>query len=294
MELVSSQYGGSKEDEKLSRQLLADVVETPAAHFVVDAKLLELTHRKEVLDSFHTMVKHGIRALPFDPMLLEWRDPGSRTVLFVRVQTKPLPLPDKLPQWMYENGKDWSKTAEHDVLAYPVLFTNAGNVMEPDMVLVSGCDAANPIRIHWGGGEDGRAFRVSTYLGGVDAKLREHIAIIAAEGMALAMLMLNNKSVDKVHIDTEALSRARLRNHKCAIRPYTLLRIGTIYDRHGREVTHTGRHMPVHWRCAHVRQQKYGPGWSKVKPILIPACLVNFATDTDVAGVPLPKHEVVE
>jgi hypothetical protein len=113
--------------------------------------------------------------------------------------------------------------------------------------------------------------------------------------MAMAMLLLNNRSVAKRRIDTTAMNRARMKNNKLPIPDYTVLRIGTIYDRHGREVSNpTGRHMPVHWRIAHVRNQPFGPGRKQTRPILIPAVLVNFDSDTVVEEVPLPKHEVVE
>jgi hypothetical protein len=38
------------------------------------------------------------------------------------------------------------------------------------------------------------------------------------------------------------------------LRQYTLMKIGTVYDKTGIGHAHSGaRHMPVHWRCGHNR-----------------------------------------
>src|SRR5262245_14750190 len=59
-----------------------------AAHFVISPKLLDIATRNDVQKSHLAMVKAGIRSLPFDPVLMEWRD-GSH-IHFARIGTKPL------------------------------------------------------------------------------------------------------------------------------------------------------------------------------------------------------------
>lgn len=111
----------------------------------------------------------------------------------------------------------------------------------------------------------------------VDRHADESEGLAAALAVSIALLMLNIRGVDKQVIEASALSRARQKRGKPAIPSHTLLRVGTIYDRSGRGVAAgSGRHMPVHLRAGHVRQQPCGPASADRKPVFIPPVLVNY------------------
>jgi hypothetical protein len=283
--MVLSDRGDGKEDDKM-RQQLGLLLADRAAHFVIDPKLVTLCNDKKVQASILTLVKHGVQSLPFNPMLVEWRDHRDpEFVHFVRLQTGPI-VPPMFTGQLKESC---------DVYAYPMT-TYPGPETGDRAILAM--DIRDPMPLSWDGGKHGKEDRPFVCWTGraknpEEEQLRDSLAMVSVKALAIALLMLNNRSVAKEHVDTTPLNRARMKNNKLPIPAYTVLKIGTIYDRHGRSVSNpTGRHMPVHWRCAHIREQRYGPGFTKVRPILIAATLVNFQSDTDIDKVPVPKHEV--
>jgi hypothetical protein len=289
--LVLSDNGDGTDSDKM-RQQLALLLADRAAHFVIDPKLVDLFKDKKVQASMTTLVKHGVQSLPFDPMLVEWRDHRDpEFVHFVRLQTKPIvpPIFSGKLRVLGEEGH------ECDIYAYPL--TTCPGPETGDRAIIA-MDIRDPMPLSWDAGRYGKGDRPFVCWTGMsknseEEKLRDNLAMVSVRALSIALLMLNNKSVTKEHVDTTPLNRARMKNNKLPIPAYTVLKIGTIYDRHGRAVSNpTGRHMPVHWRCAHVREQPYGPGRTKVRPILIAATLVNFQSDTDIDKVPVPKHEV--
>jgi hypothetical protein len=290
--LVLSDNGDGTDSDKM-RQQLALLLADRAAHFVIDPKLVLLFRDEKVQASMVTLVKHGVQALPFDPMLVEWRDHRDpEFVHFVRLQTKPI-VPPIFATQMTDHGY------QCDIYAYPM--TTCPGPETGDRAIVA-MDIRDPMPLSWDGGKfpnpnSKRERPFVCWTGNSkneeEEHLRDNLAMTSVRALGIALLMLNNKSVAKEHIDTQSLNKARMKNNKLPIPAYTVLKIGTIYDRHGKAVSNpTGRHMPVHWRCAHIREQRYGPGYSKVRPILIAATLVNFDSDTDIDKVPVPKHEV--
>lgn len=112
-----------------------------------------------------------------------------------------------------------------------------------------------------------------------DQRTHETWARIAGISLSIALLMLNIQGVEKQVIEIEQLNRARVKRGVPAVPKHTVLRVGYIYDIHGRRVSTTdgtGRHMPVHMRAGHTRRQHHGPDNSLTKIIFVPPVLVNF------------------
>lgn len=92
-----------------------------------------------------------------------------------------------------------------------------------------------------------------------------------------ARLLLHTKGIGQQIITAPGkLNKNRAASGKAPIPTHTVLRIGKVYDREGKEVQHTGRHMRVHWRAGHVRRQRVGHGRTGVKLIFIEPVLVNY------------------
>lgn len=102
------------------------------------------------------------------------------------------------------------------------------------------------------------------------------------------MLLLNTKGVaQEVVAAPEKLNRSRTKSGKAPIPSCTVVRIGKVYDRSGNEVSNpTGRHMPIHWRAGHTRQQHYGAGNQKIKQVYIKPVLVNYDPHTEATVKP--------
>jgi hypothetical protein len=96
-----------------------------------------------------------------------------------------------------------------------------------------------------------------------------------ALGAAFALLMLNIKGVEKQHIDPVRLNQARLAVGRAPVPAHVLMKIGVVYDRHGRPVAGGGLKV-VYLRAGHMRQQAVGPGWKDHKPVYIAPQLVNY------------------
>jgi hypothetical protein len=284
--IITSLYHGDLLDEMHGReavtpeerQTMIEVV-TDVAHYVVDQRIMDLVAQQKVEDSIKAMIAAGIRALPFDPMLLEF--PGIsdkyRERAFVRLQTKEL-----RPGMSQRAG---------DVYAYPYCMLPYS---DGDNHLFLSLRAGVGIPITFDD-EYGIRAAVSTVNDPNEYNAEQHLGMTVVAAMLVAMFMLNTRGVITERISTDKLNRARAQSGKPRINSYTVVRIGHIYDRAGRahDVNTTGRHMPVHWRSAHVRNVRYGTFKepAKHRPILIPACLVNFKPADD-APVPLPHKEV--
>lgn len=99
-------------------------------------------------------------------------------------------------------------------------------------------------------------------------------AIVLAAGFGL--LMLHVEGVEKQLIQHSALNKARERTGKPHIPEYTLMRIGTVYDREGKPVGAGSALEHVYLRAGHARHQAFGPGWSEHRWIYIAPQLVNY------------------
>lgn len=260
------------------------VLSAPAAHFVADETITHLIGFDSIQKGFLAMAHAEVLALPFDPILIEFKDPTRPGWNFVRLGSKPVCPPDS----SFDIG--------YDIYAYPVSVvpdTRPSNLGGFIMATVAPDD---PVVVDLGkaGADIPYTVHVSRHKDPDTNKAKEQLGIDVAEAMSIAFLMLNTKGIDKVHVDTGKFNKARLKHGKVPLRPYSVLRIGTIYDRQGNahSVTGSGRHMPVHWRCGHVRQQRYGKGLTESRQIFIPPCLVNYDPALSPDKVPLPHKEV--
>ena len=117
--------------------------------------------------------------------------------------------------------------------------------------------------------------------------------LAAVFAVAVAMLMLNTQGIEKELIEARALNTSRVASGKPAVPRHTLLRIGTVIDAHGNEVSFSNsRHMPLHLRAGHVRHQAFGKGRTERKLVYIPPTLVNFKPIDVDRPVPQPKRVV--
>lgn len=230
-----------------------------APKFCIDIDVVKLLERDSVEKSIMAILKAGIGRLPYSPLLVEFSPPHihdpSRYFILLREHT--------------HEGRD-------------VIIAHAACLGVHDTELVVVADAM-PMRLT----EEGI---VVSALGKDDA-----MTWAAATGVALALLMLNTKGIEKEHIHTGRINKARRKagDGRKPIPEYTVVRIGTIYDRAGKghSVTGTGRHMPVHMRAGHTRHQHFGKGNEDVKIIYIPPCIVNF-TDESGEKPKLPSKEI--
>lgn len=127
---------------------------------------------------------------------------------------------------------------------------------------------------------------VSLTRSGIDVSKHASEADGLAVGLATAigLLMSNVRGIEKEVIVPEALNKARVKSGKPSIPRFSIVRIGTVYDREGKAITgEQARRMPVHMRAGHARNQFYGEGRSERRLIYIAPTLVNFS-----AGDTLP------
>lgn len=262
----------SKEEQDFVINSLRDV-----AHFVIDPRIVSLAAQEKVENSIKDMIAAGIRALPFDPILLEFNDlqiVGDEARTFVRMQTQPI-VPTSIEADIY-------------TYVYCMMKREDGGYM----VLSLRPGVPIPINYH-----DVMGFTAGLYHGGDRSEIKayEHLGMSSVAAMLIAMLMLNTRGVITEHVSMHKLNKARAKLGKPKLNDYSIVRIGHIYDQSGNmhSAEHSGRHMPVHWRSAHVRHVRYGPRNepAKHRPVLIPAVLVNYDPATDDAK-PIPHKEV--
>lgn len=104
----------------------------------------------------------------------------------------------------------------------------------------------------------------------------------AMRALLIALAFTTTKGVAAETVEPPAkLNKARERKGKTLFPSYTLWRVGHVYNRRGDAVSHGGKIDKVFWRRAHIRNQAYGPGYSKHKQILIDAVLVNYDPDSE-------------
>lgn len=215
-----------------------------APKFVVMPDVMAIMTRKDVQRSIAAMIEAGIARLPYAPLLVEFSvDPQTPIRRFV--------LLDEL--------------------------ANAG-AFSARVALLAGRAFAAVAEAH-------------IVIEIVDDGLKVTQASNVADGMAaalavsVAMLMLNIKGLDRETVATDALNKHRAKKGQAPIPRHSIVRIGTIYDRHGdgHAAGDANRHMPVHLRAGHVRNQAFGPGMQDHRPVFIPPVLVNYRE-----GVPEP------
>lgn len=298
---VNGDDGLAEASRRDTRRIVSNV-----PHYVADAKIMRLAEGSAAHNTMAAMARAGIRKLPFDPIMIEMTAPpneaGKVVHSFVRLQTHPFDGLDA-----HGTYTDHDEPIKIDVYAYIVQFQQ--HPQDPDNILIASLPAYAPVGIQFQDGSDAKKpYTVLVQHRILDnkdtdgyAKMEYEMHLVIAEAMAIAMLMLNTRGIEKLQVDTTKLNKARAKsstrdNPKPPIGAYTVLRIGHIYDSSGRahSVEGSGRHMPVHWRAGHTRMVPYGPMNAEVRPTrmkFIPPCLVNFDPLED-AAVPMPKREV--
>lgn len=109
----------------------------------------------------------------------------------------------------------------------------------------------------------------------------------AGVAVAMALLLINTRGIKKDVVESGRLNKGRIARCQPQIPTYSLLRIGTVYDRDGRDTAGGGgtRCVAPHLRSGHARQQPYGEGRALRRYQWIPPVIVNF----DPAG-PEPRR----
>jgi hypothetical protein len=251
------------------RQIVDDV-----PHYVANEEVCKLSMSDDVRKTVKAMLKAGIQEIPFDPILIEFDSvvSGSRARCFVRIQRRPL-----LP--LYKSYNDQENVAFY---AYPIILVSGFKHYELLLVMFA---PDMPAEISYRDHDFTIRQRDKT-------PNLEPLYYAAVQGFLIGQLMLNTRGIEKEHICTAKLDKIHAKKGRPKIGGYSVLKIGTVYDKSGKghDRQSTGRHMPVHYRAGHVRQQPFGPGRKKVRPIFIAPCLVNYAPDGPKPRI--PQHEV--
>lgn len=104
----------------------------------------------------------------------------------------------------------------------------------------------------------------------------------AAIAVRVACLMTHIGGLDREHVPApERLNKQREQVGRVPVRAYHYVHVGRVYDRAGKahDYNKSGRHMPIHMRAGHTRNQPFGPERSERKLIWIPPVLVNYHPD---------------
>jgi hypothetical protein len=192
------------------------------------------------------------------------------------------------------------KTAMADMVEH-----NLAKLPFPDMVLEFDCDFRHAVRLtEIEGGFDAvnvtyssKALKVSSgsvaltnkglKVSGVEWEA-DGLAISFAAGMAL--LMTNVRGVNRERIEPIEFNRARKKSGKQTVPGFTIVNIGSVYDRDGKAITgQAAMKMPVHLRSGHTRNQAVGPNREDRKLIYIAPVLVNYKPGDEPA---MPRRRI--
>lgn len=101
------------------------------------------------------------------------------------------------------------------------------------------------------------------------------------------ILMTHTRGMAREVVTAECLrkfNKARTKLGRPTVRPYTVLKIGTVYDREGKAHTYSlGCKMRPHLRKGYIRNQRVGVGRTQTKPTWVSPTFVNY-----VEGDPVP------
>lgn len=208
--------------------------------FLFDDEIADLLLKsKAARQSFDALAEFGHLHLPYLKMTLQFKGTGSSSSLTMFVSLRE------------EDGVFWGRTV----------------FMSPDGSAVI-CEKGTTLK------PDRDSFECT-----VDGGTRAD-AQIAAAAVIMGVLMTYIGGLDREVVEApERLNRKRVQKGREPVRGYSYVHVARVVDRSGQ--THerggsTGRHMPIHMRAGHVRQQVYGPERSLRKPIWVPPVLVNY------------------
>lgn len=224
---------------------------TGLPHYVIDPSLMDLLTRSDVGASIKAMVEANVCNLPFPKLLLEIAVNDGR--YFITLQE--------------HHGEFVARAA--------VLYEGKGDISLVDV-------DPNEITVHY----TGEHFHIAT-----NGRSHEIWLKLVGLSVGIALLMLNIQGVVKQVIEPTRLNKSRAARGSTPIPSHTVIRIGHVYNREGKqERVATGRTMPVHLRAGHARHQRYGPENSLTKIVYIPPVLVNFKPG---GQAPVPPKRIV-
>lgn len=112
---------------------------------------------------------------------------------------------------------------------------------------------------------------------GLEQGIRDCCASSVASSVAIALVLLNTRGIEKYTIDPKPLNKARAKKGKPAIPKHSVIHVTKVYRKDGTAISKpSGSKMPMHLRAGHLRKQHFGVKNSEVKQIYIEPCIVNY------------------
>lgn len=263
--------------------------------FVLDEELVQLANQKDYELSLLELKEGGFLQLPFKSAMYEWSGRStSGKMVHAIVNLIDINHPDTIGQDTLPEhvraARGWYDCAAH---VYKIERDDDGEyvVISPSVLYLG-------INRH----EDGTPWlRMSGepawWLDDnhENAELVQFTfrkdAVTAFRAFACAALLTNTQGVAKEVITCGKLNKKRTSSGKLPIPDHTYIYIGRVYksaDSNASVPYVPGKSKKPHWRRAHTRLQRFGPGYKQTRLIKIDAMIVAW----DGAGEPpKPKHE---
>lgn len=234
-------HGGQQMLDKIAL-LMRDLRADPM--YIIAPDILRLLmHNESSMKSLVALAAAGLVHLPYPAMTVQFNRQGDSG--------------EELP------GTWFASLRERDDGVFMVRTV----LMKPHYVLT--CEEPTEVRC------TAEAFGIETC--GTEAE-----GYAAAIAVRVACLMTHIGGLDREHVPApERLNKQREHAGKVPVRAYYYAHIGRVYDRDGKahDYNKSGRHMPIHMRAGHTRNQPFGPERSERKLIWIPPVLVNYHPD---------------
>jgi hypothetical protein len=242
-----------------------------AAHFVITPQLSRLMRekRQQFGSSLLDLAEAGLLKLPFDKVLIEMEDPDVvGATMFVR-----LSRPEDDPKAFSMIKFDVVKTANgrETAVFWPL---DIEFELEVDPTKAKDDDARAALKVSLTPFHDtDKALQTQ--------EIVEALRATCFYALIFGCMLWRTKGVVRETVSAPTkLNKARVRRGQSPLRDYSVLRVGSVFDREGRahEVKRgfTGWAMPIHWRCGHWRNQACGPGWRDHRRLWIEPQLVNY------------------
>lgn len=234
-----------------------------AAHYVVSDSISELMTRSDAQKSIQAVHEAGIRALPYESMLVEFEHMKDFREFVLLTQIEDSIFAEYA--FLMTNSAD-SKFDRRVTTEYGISKGELFGVVLPEKLNIEIYDEGYLIRTH--------------SPNDIDEGMRTALVAAATFAMNVAFLCLNMQGVEKEVIDCAPLNKQRLKRNKPPIPRHTSLYIARVWRRDGTSFAYSAdgskRSVRVHMRAAHTRNQAVGKGRTERKLVLIPACLVNY------------------
>lgn len=250
--------------------------------YYLSDEVMALAESQAARDSIGALIATGMTTqLPFPYIIIEY-EPTSRwrpnqssvfTMLIQRAKPQPIAL----------SGKNLNLNAKVPALPenLTLSFSALVVVLFNDHTRISsmfGIDATGPI------GPNLLTFSLHDPGSGPGSKTREVADRAAITMIKLAvktlLLAMSTDGVGKEKLPApERLNAARKRKGKPPIPSCTVLHVSHYRDRQGQQHAATGRHVRLHLRAGHIRNQPCGPGSLERKKIFISPVIVNYRPD---------------